>query len=73
VRTFTVHVDRADLVEDLVRAFRRGGYAAARTGPWTCTVEHADALEDQEARVEVAFFLRAWGARHDRAQASLVR
>jgi hypothetical protein len=71
VRTLTVHVNRAELVEDLVGSFRRSGYTAERTGPWTCAVEHADALGEQEARVEVAFFLRAWGARHDRAQASL--
>jgi hypothetical protein len=32
---------------------------------------HADELDEQEARVEVTFFLRAWGARHNRAQASL--
>ena len=67
----TVHVNRAELVEDLVRSFRRSGYTAEQTGPWTCAVLHADALDEQEARVEVTFFLRAWGARHHRAQALL--
>jgi hypothetical protein len=67
----TVHVNRAELVEDLVGSFRRSGYTAKRTGPWTCAVVHEDALDEQEARVEVAFFLRAWGARHHRAQALL--
>jgi hypothetical protein len=71
VRTLTVHVNRAELVEDLIGAFRQSGYTAERTGPWSCAVEHANALDEQEARVEVTFFLRAWGARHNRAQASL--
>jgi hypothetical protein len=71
VKALTVHVSRAELVEDLVSSFRRNGYAAERTGPWTCAVDHADAVDEQEARVEVTFFLRAWGARHRRAQASL--
>jgi hypothetical protein len=64
-------VNRAELVEDLIGAFRQSGYTAERTGPWSCAVEHANALDEQEARVEVTFFLRAWGARHNRAQASL--
>jgi hypothetical protein len=71
VKALTVHVNRAELVEDLVSSFRRSGYTAERTGPWTCAVDHADAVDEQEARVEVTFFLRAWGARHGRAQASL--
>ena len=71
MRTLTVHVSRAEFVEDLVGSFRRSGYTAERTGPWTCAVVHADALDEQEARVEVTFFLRAWGARNNRAQALL--
>jgi len=71
VTPLTVHVNRAELVEDLVTSFRGSGYTAERTGPWTCAVVHEDALDEQEARVEVTFFLRAWGARLDGAQASL--
>ncbi len=71
MNALTVHVNRAEFVEDLVSSFRRNGYTAKRTGPWTCAVVHADELDEQEARVEVTFFLRAWGARHNRAQASL--
>jgi len=71
VSALTVHVTPAELVDDLVGWFRRSGCTAERTGPWTCAVEHAEAVDEQEARVEVTFFLRAWGARHDRAQASL--
>jgi hypothetical protein len=68
----TVHLSGADLVDDLVDALRLGGCLAWRTGLRTCRVEHVAALDEQEARVEVAFFLRAWGARLDGAQASLV-
>ena len=71
MKALTVHVNRADLVEDLVSSFRRSGYSAERTGPWSCAVEHADAADEQEARVEVTFFLRAWGAHRVGAQASL--
>jgi hypothetical protein len=72
VSALTVHVNRAELVDDLVTSFRRSGCPARRTGPWSCSVRHATALDEQEARVELAFFLRAWQARHDRASASLV-
>ena len=68
----TVNLSGADLVDDLVDALKLGGCLAWRTGPRTCRVEHVAALDEKEARVEVAFFLRAWGARRDGAQASLV-
>jgi hypothetical protein len=67
--TVTVHLSRADLVDDLVDAFRHGGCLAWRTGPRTCRVEHAAAQNEHEAWVEVTFFLRAWRARRERAQA----
>ena len=67
----TVHVNRAEFVEDLVSSFLQSGYSAKQTGPWTCAVVHEDTLDEQEARVEVRFFLRAWCARLNCAQASL--
>ena len=69
--SLTVYVSRADLVEDLVASFRRGGCAARRTGPRSCSVDHAAAVDDREARIEVAFFLRAWRTRHGRVRALL--
>ena len=69
----TVHLSRADLVDDLVDAFRLGGCLAWRTGPRTCCVEHVEAMDEREARVEVAFFLRAWRARHGRVRTLLSR
>jgi hypothetical protein len=70
VPSLTVHVNRPELVDDLVGALRKSGCWARRTGPWSCTVEHLAAVDETEARVEVTFFLRAWQARHACAQAS---
>jgi hypothetical protein len=67
----TVHLNRAECVEDLVVALRRTGCRAHQTGPTACRVVHASALDEQEARVEVAFFLRAWESAQPDARASL--
>jgi hypothetical protein len=71
VKALTIHVNRPDLVEELVISFRRSGCTARRIGLLSCAVEHAAALDEREARVEVTFFLRAWQARHRFAHASL--
>jgi hypothetical protein len=71
VKALTVHVNRPELVDELVTAFRSSGCAARRTGILCCAVEHDAALDEMEARVEVTFFLRAWQARHRFAHASL--
>ena len=72
MNALTVHVNRPELVDDLVAAFRDSGCAARRIGPRACAVEHQAAADDREARIEVVFFLRAWQARHEVAQALLV-
>ena len=66
-----VHLDRPELLEDLIASFRRGGCPARRTGPGSCSVEHASAVDEREARIELAFFLRAWRARHGGVRALL--
>ena len=68
----TVHVNRTDCVADLVAALRHSGCGVQRTGPRACRVVHSDALDEREALVEVAFFLRAWEAGHPAARTSLV-
>jgi hypothetical protein len=70
-RPLIVHVDRPELLEDLIASFRHGGCAARRTGPRSCAVELAPALDEHEARIELAFFLRAWRARHGGVRALL--
>jgi hypothetical protein len=69
----TVHVNRPELLDDLVRSFRQSGCIARRTGTSSCEVDHTAAADDQEARAEVQFFLRAWQARHACAHASLAQ
>jgi hypothetical protein len=71
VKALTVHVNRPDLVDELIASFRRSGCAARRVGLLSCAVMHATALNEREARVEVTFFLRAWQARYRHAHASL--
>ncbi len=60
----TVHLDRQDLVDDLVASFHKSGCSARRTGPDSCAVDHHAAADEREAQIEVRFFLRAWQARH---------
>jgi hypothetical protein len=71
VTALTVHLNRSDLVDDLVTAFCDSGCGAQRVGLRSCTVEHRSAHDEREARVEVTFFLRAWQSRHPFARASL--
>jgi len=70
-RPLTVLVDRPELLEDLILSFQRDGCPARRTGPRSCSVEHASAVDEREARIELAFFLRAWRARHGGVRALL--
>lgn len=69
--SLTVYISDAELVEDLVASFRLGGCAASRTGARSCSVDHASAVDEREARIEVAFFLRAWRTRHGRVRVLL--
>jgi hypothetical protein len=71
VKALAVHVNRPDLVEDLMKALRRRGCTVRQTSPWSCSVRHLQATDDREARVEIGFFLRAWQTRHRNAQALL--
>ncbi len=68
----TVQLNRADLVDELVSSFRKSGCAARRVGNRGCRVVHIAARDENEARIEVAFFLRVWQDRHPQAEASLV-
>lgn len=71
VASLTVYISNAELVEELIASFRRSGCAARRTGPRSCAVDHVAAVDEREARIEVAFFLRAWRTRHGRVRALL--
>lgn len=66
-----VNVNRPELLDDLLASLRRNDCLASRTGSRTCVVEHPAAVDDAEARVEIAFFLRAWQSQHPDASATL--
>ena len=67
----TVHLNRSDLVDDLIAAFRSSGCGASRVGLRACAVEHRTAHDEDEARVEITFFVRAWQSRHPFVRASV--
>jgi hypothetical protein len=67
----TVHVDDPECVPELLAALRRSGCRARQIGPTVCRVVHSAALDEREARVELAFFLRAWEAGHPVARVAL--
>jgi hypothetical protein len=71
VNALAVHVNRPELVDDLMRALRRSGCTVRQTSPWSCSVRHMQAADEREAQVELAFFLRAWQTRHRNARALL--
>jgi hypothetical protein len=60
----TVEITRAVLLPDLIDALRRSGCLAERAASSACRVVHVHASSAEEARIEVAFFLRAWELRH---------
>jgi imidazoleglycerol phosphate synthase glutamine amidotransferase subunit HisH len=71
VASLVVDLNRPDLLDDLVASLSRNGCSVRRLGWRSCAVEHAEATDDAEARVEVAFFVRAWQTRHRNARALL--
>jgi hypothetical protein len=71
VATLIVDLNRPDLLDDLVASLRRTGCSVRRLGWRSCEVDHAEATDEIEARVEVAFYLRAWQLRHGTARALL--
>ena len=69
--SLVVDLNRPDLLDDLVASLRRSGCSVRRLGWRSCAVHHVEATDETEARVEVAFYLRAWQTRHRNAQALL--
>jgi hypothetical protein len=71
VTSLIVDLNRPDLLDDLVASLRRAGCSVSRLGWRSCMVDHAEATDETEARVEVAFYLRAWQTHHRNARALL--
>jgi hypothetical protein len=67
----TVEITRPELLADLIEVLSRSGCPAIRTAATRCHVRHPAATSDVEARLEVAFFLRAWQLAHPGVTATL--
>jgi hypothetical protein len=59
----TIEISCAALLPALIDAFTRGGCRVQRYAETSCRVVHS-AHDEAEARLEVAFFLRAWQLCH---------
>jgi hypothetical protein len=59
-----VRVSPPAFIPDLIESLSRGDCLPSRVTTDTCLVWHPYARDDQEARLELGFFLRAWQARH---------
>lgn len=66
-----VEISDGELLSDLMNAFTRSGCIANRATGRTCQVIHPLASSDDEALLEVAFFLRAWQLRHPKVGARI--
>ena len=59
-----VRISEPLLVDELVTAFLRNGCVAQRGSDDSCLVVHVHAAHAKEARLELAFFVRAWQLQH---------
>ena len=59
-------------VDELAEALLRGDCVLSAAADGTLEVSHPYASGREEARIELAFFLRAWTAGHPSAEARLV-
>jgi hypothetical protein len=59
-----VQLSDPSYLQDLILALRHGDCLATPTGLDTLVVVHPWARDDEEARTELLFFLRAWQASH---------
>jgi hypothetical protein len=60
----TVEISDEALLAELMRALTRTGCRVDRTASSACRVIHPLAQNQNEALIEVAFFLRAWQLSH---------
>jgi hypothetical protein len=70
--TMHVRISHPALLPDLVGSLLRSGCVAATLGDDSCAVVHVHALDAEEARREVTFFLGAWRLGHAGVRAVVV-
>jgi hypothetical protein len=66
-----VEITDGNLLAELVEALKRGGCRADPATRRSCHVVHPLAASDNEALLEVAFFVRAWQLRHPNVGATV--
>jgi hypothetical protein len=62
--TLVVEITQADLMPDLISGLERSGCAADRVAPAVARVRDLGKATSAEARLELAFFVRAWQLGH---------
>ena len=67
-----VRLSRPDLADELAEALAAGDCFCVPVDGDTVLVLHRAAADEAEARIELAFFLRAWQGRHAGVRAELV-
>ena len=69
---FRIRIADPSLQGDLLQSLNAGNCSAVRLPDGTFEVIHRQASTLREARLELAFFVRAWQAKHPGAAAELV-
>jgi hypothetical protein len=59
-----VHVSDPSALRGLIACLGRAGCACTRIGSASFEVLHPPSFDEDEERMELAFFLRAWAAQH---------
>jgi hypothetical protein len=67
----TVELSDGKLLSELVDALKRSGCRAQKTSHSACHVVHPLASDENEALLEVAFFIRSWQLRYPGVGATL--
>ena len=70
--TFRIRLTDSSLGYELLDSLEKGNCSAMRLPDGTLEVVHRQAGNQREARLELAFFVRAWQAKHPDATAELI-
>jgi hypothetical protein len=68
----TVHVSNPAFVHDLLASLRRANFSALQTGEMTVEVSTPPSATDEQARLQLGFYLANWRARHPGIVADIV-
>jgi hypothetical protein len=71
-KPFQIRITDPTLWWELLQSLDEGGCSAVRLSDGAYEVLHRQAANDREARLELAFFVRAWQAKHPHVAAELV-